>query len=364
MTLQNRIGVYGRLVLLLIHKDSSKRPTEVGFKPTPPNPRLDVLSIKLLCHNTGLGLQFLMLAAHCPPLQLLRNNLYLNDNRRIDIVKAYGVWITWISRGLIMSEINKEGFLGGELKAVQRSNLYWEHMKIIKTTMNAANFNHFWIDRAKELQGLMRTKAPKVVNDWYRYEYAGFTVTFTISDEAIKLLQPSVREFSSFGSAVKIFGSYESFLLEIIKRTIEKFPEKVVCFSETHKMGNFKKLKEKDFMWRKLGRGLSFIEEIFDCHFHPSYSPCINFFYELRNIAVHNCSIADEELCKFSESEFITLDRKIKCGDHVEWSLQSLLQLHQYIIQIMDEIDAVVHHPLMLDSRLNTAHWYYTKHNL
>jgi hypothetical protein len=260
-----------------------------------------------------------------------------------------------------MSEMNKKVFLSGELKTVQRSNLYWEHMGIIKTTMNSANFNHFWIDRAKELQGLMRAQAPKVVGDWYRYENFGFTITFTFSDEAIAMLQPSVREFSSFGAAIKILGSYESYFLEIIRKTKEKFREKAACFSETHRMGNFEKLKDKDFMRKKLGRGLSFIENIFDCHFHPSYIPCMNFFYELRNIAVHNRNIADEELCKFSESEFITLENKIKCGDHIEWCLPNLFQLHQFVIQIMDEVDVVVHPLLMLETSMGSTHWYYSE---
>jgi len=260
-----------------------------------------------------------------------------------------------------MSEMNKKGFLDGELKTVERSNLYWEHINIIKTTMNSANFNHFWIDRAKELQGLMRTRAPKVVGDWYRYENFGFTITFTFSDEAIAMLQPAVREFSSFGAAVKILGSYESYFLEIIKRSREKYLDKMIYFSETNKMNNFDKVKDKDFMWRKLGRGLSFVENIFDYHFHPSYIPCINFFYELRNIAVHNRNIADEQLCKFSESEFITLENKIKCGDRVEWCLPNLFQLHQFVIQIMDEVDAIVHPLLMLPASTDSTHWYYSE---
>lgn len=66
-----------------------------------------------------------------------------------------------------MSEINKEGFFNGKLETVQRSNIYWAYTNKIKAVMYANNFTHFFIDRAKELQNIMRTKAPDVVGDWY-----------------------------------------------------------------------------------------------------------------------------------------------------------------------------------------------------
>jgi len=96
-----------------------------------------------------------------------------------------------------MSEINKEGFLNGKLEIVQRSSIYWVCLNKIKAVMYANSFTHFWIDRAKELQTLMRTKAPDVVDDWYRFEFSGFTVTFSLSDDAFRQYQPIVRDFSS-----------------------------------------------------------------------------------------------------------------------------------------------------------------------
>jgi hypothetical protein len=129
-----------------------------------------------------------------------------------------------------MSEIDKKGFLGGNNKIVQRSNLYWTNLEIMKAVMNANNFTHFWIDRAEELQNLLRIKAPDVVGDWFRYKSGQFTITFSFSDDSIKQLQPTVREFSSFGAAVKILGCYESYLFEIISKVINSFPERVSDF--------------------------------------------------------------------------------------------------------------------------------------
>lgn len=260
-----------------------------------------------------------------------------------------------------MSEIDKKGFLGGKLEIVQRSNVYWTHMNIIKAVMNANNFTHFWIDHAGDLQSLLRTKAPNVVGDWFRYQCEQFTVTFSFSDDSIKQLQPTVREFSSFGAAVKILGCYESYFLEIIRNTINRFPEKVYDFSRTHNTGNVNSHKGKYFMWKKLGRGLTFVEDIFVHSFHPSYSPCINFFFELRNVAVHNTNIADEELCKLFKSEFINSTRQINCGDRMEWSLISVLQLNQFVLQILDEVDALVCSPLMLETTSGQRHWYYSE---
>jgi hypothetical protein len=260
-----------------------------------------------------------------------------------------------------MSEIDEKGFLGGKLETVQRSNAYWTNMNIIQAVLNANSFTHFWIDRAGELQGLLRAKAPKVVGDWFRYQCEQFTVTFSFSDDSIRQLQPTVREFSSFGAAVKILGCYESYLLEIIRNTIIRFPEKVCDFSRTHCTGNVRTHKGKNFMWKKLGRGIIFLEEIFAHSFHPSYAPCMNFFFELRNVAVHNANIADEALCQLSKSEFINITGQINCGDRMEWSLISLLQLNQFVSQILDEVDALVCSLLMLETIPGRAHWYYAE---
>jgi len=259
-----------------------------------------------------------------------------------------------------MSEINKEGFLNGKLEIVQRSSIYWVCLNKIKAVMYANSFTHFWIDRAKELQTLMRTKAPDVVDDWYRFEFSGFTVTFSLSDDAFRQYQPIVREFSSFGTAVKILGSYENYFQEIIKATINTFPEKVNAFSRQHNTGNVNPENVKNLMWKKLGRGLSLIEEIFEHSFHPSYKPCINFFFELRNVAVHNANIADEEFCKLAESEYIACGGTIKVGDKVEWSLLTVLQLNQLVVQILDEVDALVIPSLTLETTPGQRHWYYS----
>ncbi|MDO9530060.1 MAG: hypothetical protein Q7J27_13015 [Syntrophales bacterium] len=260
-----------------------------------------------------------------------------------------------------MSEINKEGFLNGKLEIVQRSNIYWVYANKIKAVMYANNFTHFWIDRSKELQNIMRTKAPDVVGDWYRFQFEGFTITFSLSDDAIRQYQPIVREFSSFGTAVKILGNYENYFSEIIKETISSFPENVDAFSKKHKTGNINLHNVKNFMWKKLGRGLSLIEDVFEHKFHPSYKPCINFFFELRNVAVHNSNIADEKLCELAESEFIKSNGKISCGNNVEWSLSSVLQLNQLVLQILDEADAVICSPLRLEMSPGRRHWYYSE---
>jgi hypothetical protein len=259
-----------------------------------------------------------------------------------------------------MSEITETGFLNGKLEIVRRSSIYWTCIEKIKAVMYANNFTHFWIDRAKELQNLMRSKAPDVVGDWFRFEFTGFTVTFSFSDNAIRQHQPLVREFASFGTAVKILGSYENYFTEIIRKTISRYPEMIGAFSVQHKTGKVNPHNVKNFMWKKLGRGLTFVEDIFGHSFHPSYKPCINFFFELRNVAVHNANMADEELCKLAESEFIACDGIIKIGDKVEWSLLSVLQLNQLVLQILDEVDAVVCSPLQLETSEGQRHWYYS----
>lgn len=262
-----------------------------------------------------------------------------------------------------MPETSKRGFLDGDLEKVRRSNIYWDFMNTLKAVMYAHNFAHFWVDRAGELKNLMRTKAPSVVGDWYRYDFDGFTITFSLSDGAIKQYQPIIREFSSFGTAVRILGTYEEYAKQIIRATIKKFPENIKTFSDKYKTGKVNPKSVKNLMSKKLGRGITLVEELFEYRVHPSYKPCINFFFELRNVGVHNSNVADERLCELAESEFIVSDGKIKIGDKVEWSLSSALQLNQLTLQILDEIDAVVYTPLGLNTTTAQRHWYYFRAN-
>lgn len=255
-----------------------------------------------------------------------------------------------------MNEINKKGFVEGHREVIRRSNIYWKNMDVIKQIMYANNYTHFWTDRAKEIQSFMRSKAPGVVGDWYRFEFEGYTLTFTLSDDAIRQYQPIVREFASFGSAVKILASYENYFQEIIESIISKYAPEVGEFSTKYKIN---KCEVKNFLWVKLHRGLIIIQEIFGHTFHPSYGPCINFFFELRNVAIHNNNLADEKLCAFACSEFIKTDKPLRVGDRVEWSLSSVFKLHQLVMQILDEVDAVVQTPLKLDLSDGTRHWYY-----
>ena len=209
-------------------------------------------------------------------------------------------------------EANKKGFLTGELKTAKRSLQYWECMETLKSVFYANNFTHFWVDRAEELQKLMRSKAPKVVGDWFRYHFEGFTLTFSFSDDAIRRYQPAMREYSSFSTAVKILGIYENYLSQIIKHTLQDLPDAVNNFCNNHKKEKAKSSNLKSMMSKRLYRGIVLAEEIFGYTPHPSYKPLINFFFELRNIAVHNLNRADEKMCEAAKSEYITLDKELQ----------------------------------------------------
>lgn len=80
----------------------------------------------------------------------------------------------------------------------------------------------------------------------------------------------------------------------------------------------------------------------------------------MRNVAVHNSNIATEKLCKFAESEFINFDRHLNEGDKVEWSFYHALQLNQFVLQILDEIDTVVCPPLRLKTATDYHHWFFS----
>jgi len=258
-----------------------------------------------------------------------------------------------------MSEVDKESFLGGKPPVVERSLLYWECMKALKSVFYANNFTHFWVDRAEELQKLMRSKAPDVVGDFYRYQIEKFTLTFSFSDDAIHQYQPIIREFSSFSTAVKILGIYENYFRVVIEKTRGALPDLVGNFCANHKKENAKANNVKSMMSKALYRGIVFAEEIFQYKPHVSYKTCVNFFFEMRNIAIHNLNKADEKMCEVAKSEFIKLDKELQISDTVEWSLLSVLQLNQFVLQMLDEIDALVYTQLRLKTKQEKAYWYY-----
>jgi len=258
-----------------------------------------------------------------------------------------------------MSEVDKKGFLGGTPPVVERSLLYWECMEVLKSVFYANNFTHFWVDRAEELQKLMRSKAPDIVRDWYRYQIDKFTLTFSFSDDAIHQYQPIMREFSSFGAAVKILGIYENYFRIVIEKTRDALPDLVNNFCANHKKENAKSNNVKSMMSKALYRGIVFAEEIFQYKPHISYKPCINFFFEMRNITVHNLNKADEKMCEAAKSEFINLNKELRIGDTVEWSLLPVLQLNQFILKILNEVDTVVCTQLHLKTMQGKVYWYY-----
>lgn len=184
---------------------------------------------------------------------------------------------------------------------IELSEECWKCLEIIKNGLYANNFTLFLISDPELIQQLIRKKAPGIQGGLLRYRHEGKLVTFSLSKKAIIEYKPKILELSFFGSAVKILGAYESYVLDIVKISNKIIPEEMEKFRNKH---TDKKLKfhpdqtrsDKKFIHPKLGRGIVFFEEVFGFHPHSSYKPSLNFFFELRNTAVHRMNITDETL--------------------------------------------------------------------
>lgn len=240
---------------------------------------------------------------------------------------------------------------------VRLSKQCWECLDVIKDVGYANAYTFFWSDRLKLVQQAVREIAPDIKGDWLRFKYEGKTITFSLSDQAIMSYKPKIQEFSSFGSAVRMLGAYEDYVRNIAELSYKLIPVEMQGFKNNHKKHITK--NTNSFVKSDIGRGIDFFIEVFNYQPHPSYKPVMEFFYQLRNIAVHNSGIVDQRLCDVAKSPFISITGgTLKVGMKVDWNLSSVLQLHHLLTDMLPQCDPLVCSKLGLLQIEKRSYWY------
>ena len=244
-----------------------------------------------------------------------------------------------------------------KLPNIKLSEICWEYLEILKDVSYANAYTFFWSDQLELVQEGIRRIIPDLKGDWFRFKFHDKIVTFSISDEAIRGYKPKIQEFSSFGTVVKMLGAYENYVRKIAAISNIEIPDKIEDFITVHK------IKPEDLnkkvMLHNFGRGIVFFIEIFGYNPHPSYIPSLQFFFEYRNVAVHNSGIVDERLLKAANNEYININGELKIGDIIYWNLDLCLQLNHLIISILSELDPHVQSILKLPLIEKKAYWYH-----
>ena len=233
----------------------------------------------------------------------------------------------------------------------------WDCLDVIKDVGYANAYTFFWSDQLKLVQQAIRKVAPDIKHDWLRFHFEGKTVTFSLSDSAVSSYKPKIQEFSAFGSAVKILGSYEAYVRQIAELSYKTIPVDMEAFRKKHKKHISRNTNA--FVKCEIGRGIDFFQEVFAYRPNPSNKPCLEFLYQLRNIAVHNSGIADQRLCDLAKDPYInTIGRTLEVGMKLHWNLSWVLQLHHLLTEILPQVDPLVSAKLNLTLIEKRAYWY------
>jgi len=238
--------------------------------------------------------------------------------------------------------------------AVSLSKDCWQCLQVIQDVGYAYSYIFFWSSDLKIVQEAIRKIVQDIQGDYFKLDYEGNTVTFSLSDEAISHYRPNIQEFSSLGSAVKILGAYENYIRAIVSLSDEIIPEDMNKFKSDHE----KLVRNVDGFWsHKLGRGIDFSSELFGWKPNPAYKPRLQFMFRLRNIVVHNRGIADKTLCQLANNQYVHAEGKLRVGDSVSWNFLTYLQLNSLVIRILPEVDPYISSKLGLTTIERPAFW-------
>jgi len=238
-------------------------------------------------------------------------------------------------------------------QVVRLSKECWDCLDIIRDVGYANAYTLFWSDQIELIQQAIRKIAPDIKGDWLRFRYEGKTVSLSISENAIKAYKPRIQEFSSFGSAVKILGAYEAYVKKVVEISDQVIPQPMMAFRSKNKKHIY-----KGFISYEVGRGIDFFSEVFSYNPHPSYKPALKFFFQLRNIAVHESGIADKRLIDAANSSHINITGQLNIGDKIGWNPSLLLQLQHLMIDMLTGVDPLICSHLKLIQIEKRAFWY------
>jgi len=240
-------------------------------------------------------------------------------------------------------------------QVVRLSKECWDCLDVIKDVGYANAYTLFLSDQIKLIQQAIRKIAPGIKDDWLRFRYEGKTVTFSLSDNAIKAYKPKIQEFSSFGSSVRILGAYEDYVKNIVKISGQIIPQRMDSFRNKHKRHIH---NEKGFISYEVGRGIDFFSEVFNYNPHPSYKPSLELIFQFRNVTVHNSGIADQRLVDAANNPHINIIGQLNIGDKVDWNPSLALQLYHLMLDMLPEIDPLICSDLKLTQIEKCAFWY------
>lgn len=237
----------------------------------------------------------------------------------------------------------------------------WQSLDVIQNAIATFGYSHFFTSSMYVIQKALKEASPDITNQYIlRRKTEHGTIQFSLADEAIRSYRPVIELNTCFGAAVKVIGAYEVYVRNIVVAAEKLNIENLNTFITTHQSVQLRNKKGvlhyKNFIHPELGRGIDFFENVFGYKIaNPSVRTWLLFLYELRNVAVHNLSCADERLCLLGAS--LPINPIIKNGELVEWNFEIVCQLNNLMLSIIPDIDKCVAPVLGLQQAERDAFW-------
>jgi hypothetical protein len=242
------------------------------------------------------------------------------------------------------------------VETVVLSRQCWNCLDSLREVAYAYSYSYFWGHEIKRGQLALRYLFPDIKEDRLKLMSDGRWVQFEMSDGAIALYKPVIEEVSSFGTAVKMIGIYERYIMKLAEIADLQIPEAMAKFRQSRK----RKPADKDtkfLLKADAGRGIDFLSQVFKYRPDSFYRPSLNFVFELRNVAVHNLGVVDKRLCDAAGPECIKVAGGIKIGDTFAWNFAAVTQLQHLFIQLLTESDPRIRQVLRVAAEEKPIYW-------
>lgn len=193
------------------------------------------------------------------------------------------------------------------------------------------------------------------------FDYQGIKSDLSLDDSSLSQYQPYIVELACLGFAVKLCGTWETYMCKIVESSYKILPDAMTKFQQRYKrelrIPEKRRPAIKSYLNDRLGKGIVFLTEIFSSNLNQNYIPKLKFLFKLRHLAVHNSNIADEKLCKLAANPLINIEGQLRSGVQIPWDFKLCLQFQEQVTLLLLSVDQYVVSKLGLETLEKEAYW-------
>jgi hypothetical protein len=211
-------------------------------------------------------------------------------------------------------------------------------------------YAHFTVPHSEYFRSGFRAAHPEATAELARFRIEGLEVGFSYCAEAVQYYGQDMVEFAATWAAVRTLGLYEAYIRSIEHLAWSVLPGEMRSIAKKDRS----RLPDDWLCRDKQGRGAQLFIRL--CRYSPpeSYIPSLDFFFELRNVAIHRDGRCDERLARAAELAGHT----IHVGTRVSWTFSLVMQLHHLLTDYLTDVDRGAVRVLGLETRCGRPYWF------